>query len=386
MKWVNPGHEFDEIGKKFEGVEEIIVYGAGEYGTRLGTLLNGIKAPFIYVDDYKSSKDIVHQVRVISSKNLDEEMCDKKCIIVLALGEVNSGVILKQLELRGYKYGEDIFDWRSFISFYIYIYSVYNLNKCFMLDCAAVGVYKCSLRCKHCCESVPYMKNKTDRPFSEIKPDIDALFAKIDYIQEFGLACGDLFLYNELEEFISYVMEHYSEQIGNCCILVNGMVIPRKSILETIKKYNLHVSISNYTSLKGWSERHDELVKVLRENKIEVVDVPMETWVDMGWAEKKFHQDAEALFDACGIRCSIVLDGKLYYCAHALLARKALHEDLDDSSESLNLLDKDADDKKKVLEYLLGYQKNGYLQMCHFCNGDSNINYRIISSAEQIKE
>ena len=40
MKWINKGHEFDEVGKRFENLKRIYLYGAGLYGkqTRMPSL------------------------------------------------------------------------------------------------------------------------------------------------------------------------------------------------------------------------------------------------------------------------------------------------------------------------------------------------------------
>ena len=128
MKWTNRGHQFDEIGKRFHDVEEIIIYGAGEYGMKLGKLLKGIKAPFVYLDDFKKSKGTCEGVKVIYHKDLEEEMKKKKCIIILALGRENAGIVLKGLELQGLRYGENVFDIHSFMNYYIYIYAKYSLQ------------------------------------------------------------------------------------------------------------------------------------------------------------------------------------------------------------------------------------------------------------------
>lgn len=384
MKWTNRGHQFDEIGKRFHDVEEIIIYGAGEYGMKLGKLLKGIKAPFVYLDDFKKSKGTCEGVKVIYHKDLEEEMKKKKCIIILALGRENAGIVLKGLELQGLRYGENVFDIHSFMNYYIYIYATYGLNKCIMQDCSVMGVFKCSLKCKHCVGAFPYMNNKENTAIDNVKRDIDILFSKIDYIKEFGMVCGDILLYEDTEEFISYVMENYSDQIGNCTVLVNGMLIPRQSIIDTVKKYNLPVMISNYDTVKGWKERHDRLIEVLSSNDIKVVDIEMKEWVDLGWTERKYHDNAEKLFDACGGQCRAFQDGKLFYCAHALTANRALYG-LDDSEEGLDLTTEEDNIKKIITEYHLGYNKNSNLKMCHYCNGVSNVNQNTIPVAVQLE-
>ena len=50
MKWRNKGHEFDNIGEILKKIDNIYIYGAGEYGEQLGRLFQGVGASYTYID------------------------------------------------------------------------------------------------------------------------------------------------------------------------------------------------------------------------------------------------------------------------------------------------------------------------------------------------
>ena len=149
MRWKNKGHEFDEIGKRFEAINKIYIYGAGAGGgIDAAVLLKGIGADVVFVDRNKAAQKKYLNIDVITHEQL--EMNNNNSIIVLSMGLFNTGLILKQLELKGYVYGKNLFDIKSFLGFYIYIIALYKYKKCIMLDGGVMAIYRCSLKCKNC--------------------------------------------------------------------------------------------------------------------------------------------------------------------------------------------------------------------------------------------
>jgi MoaA/NifB/PqqE/SkfB family radical SAM enzyme len=382
MIWSNKGHEFDRIGSKFLLLKRIYIYGAGSFGSDAAKLLSGIGANIFFVDQEKSQQKKYMNIDVISPEQM--ELKNKESIVILAMGRENAGIVLKQLELKGYKYGEDIYDFHSFMTFYIYIIALYKYKKCIMIDCSVMATYKCSLKCKHCMGAFPYMKNPLQVDIEAFKRDVDILFSNIDYVLEFGIAGGEILLCRDLEKYIEYVMDHYADQIGNCTFLTNGTILPNENIIEVLKKYNMRVDVSNYCTVKNWNRQYEKLKELISKNGIPIKTINYTNWVEMGWHQKKYKEHTDHLFDSCGMQCRVVRNGMLNYCVHGMTANDALYQ-MDISEDEFDLSSNDERKKYQLVEYHLGFNKNGSLKTCHYCNGYININKSIVDVAEQNK-
>ena len=382
MRWKNKGHEFDEIGKRFEAINKIYIYGAGAGGgIDAAVLLKGIGADVVFVDRNKAAQKKYLNIDVITHEQL--EMNNNNSIIVLSMGLFNTGLILKQLELKGYVYGKNLFDIKSFLGFYIYIIALYKYKKCIMLDGGVMAIYRCSLKCKNCMGGFPYMSNPPQVSLAQFKKDADIYFNNIDYTLSFGLGGAEIMMCKNLDAYIEYVMENYAHQIWKFSFLTNGTILPAKNIIELLKRYQIDVVVSNYSSVKNWEDKFQKLKAVMNENGVHVRTIDYENWINMGWTENTYKEDIGDLFDICGMQCRVVHDGKLNYCIHGMTSNEAIfHADITD--DEFDLLSNDSRKKYQLVEYHLGFNKNGDLKMCHYCNGYININHKTVSVAEQL--
>ena len=382
MRWKNKGHEFDEIGKRFEAINKIYIYGAGAGGgIDAAVLLKGIGADVVFVDRNKAAQKKYLNIDVITHEQL--EMNNNNSIIVLSMGLFNTGLILKQLELKGYVYGKNLFDIKSFLGFYIYIIALYKYKKCIMLDGGVMAIYRCSLKCKNCMGGFPYMSNPPQVSLAQFKKDADIYFNNIDYTLSFGLGGAEIMMCKNLDAYIEYVMENYAHQIWKFSFLTNGTILPVKNIIELLKRYQIDVVVSNYSSVKNWKDKFQKLKTAMNENGVHVRTIDYENWINMGWTENTYKEDIGDLFDICGMQCRVVHDGKLNYCIHGMTSNEAIfHADITD--DEFDLLSNDSRKKYQLVEYHLGFNKNGDLKMCHYCNGYININNKTVSVAEQL--
>jgi len=382
VRWKNKGHVFDEIGKRFEAINKIYIYGAGAGGgIDAAVLLKGIGADVVFVDRNKAAQKKYLNIDVITHEQL--EMNNNNSIIVLSMGLFNTGLILKQLELKGYVYGKNLFDIKSFLGFYIYIIALYKYKKCIMLDGGVMAIYRCSLKCKNCMGGFPYMSNPPQVSLAQFKKDADIYFNNIDYTLSFGLGGAEIMMCKNLDAYIEYVMENYAHQIWKFSFLTNGTILPVKNIIELLKRYQIDVVVSNYSSVKNWEDKFQKLKAVMNENGVHVRTIDYENWINMGWTENTYKEDIEDLFDICGMQCRVVHDGKLNYCIHGMTSNEAIfHADITD--DEFDLLSNDSRKKYQLVEYHLGFNKNGDLKMCHYCNGYININHKTVSVAEQL--
>lgn len=382
MRWKNKGHEFDEIGKRFEAINKIYIYGAGAGGgIDAAVLLKGIGADVVFVDRNIAAQKKYLNIDVITHEQL--EINNNNSIIVLSMGLFNTGLILKQLELKGYVYGKNLFDIKSFLGFYIYIIALYKYKKCIMLDGGVMAIYRCSLKCKNCMGGFPYMSNPPQVSLAQFKKDADIYFNNIDYTLSFGLGGAEIMMCKNLDAYIEYVMENFAHQIWKFSFLTNGTILPDKNIIELLKRYQIDVVVSNYSSVKNWEDKFQKLKAVMNENGVHVRTIDYENWINMGWTENTYKEDIGDLFDICGMQCRVVHDGKLNYCIHGMTSNEAIfHADITD--DEFDLLSNDSRKKYQLVEYHLGFNKNGDLKMCHYCNGYININNKTVSVAKQL--
>ena len=382
MRWKNKGHEFDEIGKRFEAINKIYIYGAGAGGgIDAAVLLKGIGADVVFVDRNIAAQKKYLNIDVITHEQL--EINNNNSIIVLSMGLFNTGLILKQLELKGYVYGKNLFDIKSFLGFYIYIIALYKYKKCIMLDGGVMAIYRCSLKCKNCMGGFPYMSNPPQVSLAQFKKDADIYFNNIDYTLSFGLGGAEIMMCKNLDAYIEYVMENFAHQIWKFSFLTNGTILPVKNIIELLKRYQIDVVVSNYSSVKNWEDKFQKLKAVMNENGVHVRTIDYENWINMGWTENTYKEDIGDLFDICGMQCRVVHDGKLNYCIHGMTSNEAIfHADITD--DEFDLLSNDSRKKYQLVEYHLGFNKNGDLKMCHYCNGYININNKTVSVAKQL--
>lgn len=382
MRWKNKGHEFDKIGKRFKDINRIYVYGITKEGTEVAILLKGIGADVVFVDRVKAIEVQYMGIDVIAPAQMD--FSDNRFIIVLSMGLYNTGIILKKFELDGYIYGRDIFDIKSFLGFYIYIIALYKYKKCIMVDGGVMAIYRCSLKCKNCMGGFPYMKNPSQVSLEQFKKDVDIYFSNIDYTLSFGLGGAEILMCKNLDTYIEYVMKNYAHQIWKFSFLTNGTILPDKKIIELLKEYDIDVVVSNYSAVEHWEEKFRKLKVLMNEHEISVSTVDYENWIDMGWTENTYKNNIGDLFDICGMQCRVVHNGRLNYCIHGMTANEALfHTDI--SSDEFDLLSDDIRKKHQLVEYHLGFNENGDLKMCHYCNGYMNINNKMVAVAEQLQ-
>ncbi len=387
MKWTNPGHEFDEIGKKFENIDKVYIYGRGEIGKSVGKLTQAVlDTKLVYID-----RDEKSQIgNIISPSQITlEHIIKSKAVVILALGQRNAGIVLKELELKGLRLGENIFHHGEWLEYYIHIFLAYRHNKVMLEQCGVMAVYNCTLRCRSCMGSFPYFKNKGNVRWSLVKEDIDICFSKIDFVKLWGIGCGEAFLYKDMVNYISYTMENYGKQIGEFVLDTNGTIVPSaKGVLETMRDYGCIAMISDYSTVKGWKEKVSKTISALENMDVKYEIVSADYWIDMGWHKRVYDKvGSEERFNSCGMPCRIVKDGKLVYCIHSMTSNEALF-DVDTRDDEFDLRGNppplDHLIKREIMEYNLGFNKNGALKMCGYCNGHVAINKTRIPVGEQL--
>lgn len=167
--------------------------------------------------------------------------------------------------------------------------------------------------------------------------------------------------------------------------------MPDDKVLEVIKKYNVSITITDYSFVSEVvSIKQHSLIKKLQELSIKYKVTQDQVWVDYGfdfvW---KSDNDAQMIsfFNKCKTPCREIRGSRLYYCVSSRVSSESYGYDIPDE-ESLDFegaFCNQEDYKKIILEFNLGYNRNGYLSMCRRCLGSFRMNTNIVPVAKQIE-
>ncbi len=122
----------------------------------------------------------------------------------------------------------------------------------------------CTYKCLDCVNFAPYSPAKFRRyDVDNIIRWLEHAFMNIDRIDTMLIQGGESFLYSDLSRVIECI--HASGRVRQLNVATNGTVIPSDETLNTIKRCNACVRISDYDITP---EKTSELVRVLDEKGI----------------------------------------------------------------------------------------------------------------------
>lgn len=377
MKWLNKGHEFDQIAKEYirifqENGEKIYIFGAGYLGGEVRNIVEHLGCFAGYIDnDSRKQKSGVDGICVMS---LEQYMSlGQKGIIVIAVEKYISE-IEKQLEDNGLSRENNYFIWDDFLKRAMPLLMTYYYNFAYV-ELAQISVTeRCSLRCKKCAHACSYVhRDAKDMTIEAVYQSADVFFSKIDLCREFVLIGGEPLLYKHLTEAVDYIGKKYRNQMIRFCITTNGTILPQGELLEACRKYDVMFRISNYSEQVPYlREKYKTLTAILSKNRVRyAIADPDGSWMDYGFDYMNRSCNTEGLqkvFDACQTPCREVRGSKYYFCVMARSVSENMGFGVGED-DFLDLEKLQGDYKKILMEFELGYSEKGYLDMCRHCNG-----------------
>ncbi len=399
MKWKMPGYELDDISDKIiekYNNKRFYIYGAGLRGKRIYQVLNTLT-------DYKIAAFIDQD-----EKKQKETYCDKQVLsleqITCANGtELEDSIILIALEQDiGEKVKMDLEDmflhrniyclsYEEFMHYDFPVLALYKYNKCYINTISILVTEKCTLRCEKCAIMLPYLKEANEYNIEQLKQEVDLLFNQIDMIGNITITGGEPLLFKELNSFIEYIGKRYRNKIGTFRIITNGTIEPSNELIKTMNKYEMSVEISDYTqAVPILKDKIQSVVNLFKQNHIDTYFLTLAKWVDFGFEyvnkDNLSEEELIRFYDYCHTMCRGYIGGKINYCINAKLAERALNKPEDKSNIfSLYDLKDNLHSKKKLIEFDRGYNTNGYLEMCRYCNGSCEINKNYVEVGIQCK-
>lgn len=387
MRWDKKGHQFDEIASVFKEVNTIAIYGMGQIGKEIVNILDVMSFSEKYSLKYYDQKYREIKTQVVEAP-VDMLACEnRKTMFIIAVGDISVQLrITKILLSKGYSQNL-IYTGYEFLDYILPIFTAYNLDKLYFHSLQISIGDICNLRCRDCINFIPYMQKRINRKYEEICADIDFLFEKVTYIRYLPILGGESFLHPKLEQIVYYILVNYGNRISKLQIYTNGTISKfSKSLLELFRENRdkIWIYVSNYTySNPQLTLEFDIFIDMLKENDIPYYYEDNFIWNDTGIRNLSYidHTDLEEFVTTCSPPCRDYQDGKLFYCGNAKFAAKVFQ--IEDKNNYLNL--KIENNVIAITEFMQGFLKDGYLEICKICNGyDEMTNSKLVDAGIQI--
>jgi hypothetical protein len=380
MKWTNKGHEFDELGAKLQKVNAVYLFGAGVHGKTAFEMYNHKITVKGFIDNDTAKQGCMFcGVPVIAPAAI--KLLDGEAIVITAQPSLIDG-IAEQLSNIGH--ADNAFPTQTFFP----ILDAYKFNEVCLSSVSFLPTTVCNLKCKHCLNFSPYVKEHPTRPIEQLKQDLNLLFSRIDTLLLLHISGGEPFTYPHLAELIDHIVQNCKSKLGRLEMTTNGTVVPSDKLLTAIKNADLYLAVDDYRdALPQHRSKQRELLEKLDGYKIGYQILKADSWIDLAPFESgKPHLGDEQLrehFRSCSVPWQEYRDGKLWLCNYAAYADIAGIQSSQDN-EYFDLADLSADNRSELIEFRLGYSAKGYTEFCKRCLGYNN-NPKSVPVAEQLK-
>lgn len=388
MKWKCPGNEcekeYQELVAKYDD-KKLYIYGAGLVGGRIFDAL--VKCTSYEVKgflDRDISKTIFRDIKVYHLQDIENiAQQEKNNLILMGLTGKEGNKVKASLTCNFGLDDNKCIAYEDFMMHDLPILLLYGYHKVFLNSISMIVTERCTLRCEDCSIMAPYFTKWNSYETEGLLKEIDRLFEFSDMIGNYTLTGGEPLLNKDLSMVIEYIGTHYRNQIGSFQIITNGMILPDKTLLERMLRYDVAVEISDYTkAVPAIKESVMESLRLFQNAGLKVYFLDSDQWVDFGFksvVNEFTSKQAEDFFDYCHTKCRAYIGGKIRYCVNAYFAEWAMgiEEDIDNGFDIMHL-ELNEENKRKLVEYDLGYNGKGYLNMCRRCNGTCEINQHFI--------
>lgn len=380
----------NKLDDSWMNLESVIVYGLGRTGEKLIThLVDFFKLKIVLIIDNNpeiAAKKEFQGIKTVLLQQVDDIILNNYKIIVLTGAMAYESIAATLIE-RGLKENINFCSVEQFVP----EYSWKRWKRIVVCQVGTSITTACTLKCRDCCMFTAKVKCHKTYTYEELKYDADAFFRVVDKVLCYQILGGEPFLHKHLLEYIQYLGEQYGEKIGHIQILTNGTVVPDHKTLETIKKYNVFIRISDYTMQVKYEDKLKAFTETLELLNIKYSSLKQMQWSDIGFPDRKkswgiIDADIHSHMISCSRNCQQLNDQRYYFCGTFWGAvRGGLCSQCDEEFIELNDIDVDDDNQRRLLlEYSLGnIQGKGYLNLCAYCNGFGNDNKLLIEAGIQ---
>jgi len=173
---------------------------------------------------------------------------------------------------------------------------------------------RCTLNCKHCMQYVPLHKRVEDILLKDIVKWWDNLLKLYPKIMEVSIIGGEPFLHPHLGDVIEHIATSTNVSV---VITTNGTVQLNDDIISKLKKYEVFVSISDYSqTLPYLKSKVDHFQEKLLQHKISA-ERKTHLWIDQG----RFDSEINAT-GRCARSHFQLFNNELWFCTLQCAAYK----------------------------------------------------------------
>lgn len=239
----------------------------------------------------------------------------------------------------------------------------------------------CTLKCKNCCESVPYMPENIRHfvPADQVVRDITKMSAACRYLILLEFIGGEPFLHPQLPQILNEVLQ--IKNIGMIHIFTNGTVVPKDELCRALHNSRITVYLSNYqvSYPQRFKEKVDQTVSVLEACGIQYFFGKKQNWMDFSGYTLQCEDEEKLIrkYPDCFLHnCNRLMEGELYVCPHQYAGIKLGKLD----SENVIHIHEYTDDK--LAEQLEIFKKYPYIEACKYCTMPYDAD--VVLSGEQL--
>ncbi|ACL22186.1 Radical SAM domain protein [Desulfitobacterium hafniense DCB-2] len=228
-----------------------------------------------------------------------------------------------------------------------------------------LGQY-CTLKCKACCELVPYQENPHFVEKATVLNDIKKVVESCEFVALLEFIGGEPLLYPELEELLQEVLK--IPNVGCIRLFTNGTVVPNEKICALLKHPRITLQVSNYTDTvsERLRTRIRSTMEQLKSHEIDYMYISSTNWVDFTPFDKRDAaiEELEKGFANCFISiCSRLHNGILYKCPHQYAGVTAGKLSLGEE-EHIKIHDFNAGELASKLDQ---FSSLSYINACRMC-------------------
>ncbi len=176
---------------------------------------------------------------------------------------------------------------------------------------------RCTLKCKLCCEKVPYIQNGIFVSPEVIIQDCTRIAQCSEFLDYIELIGGEPLLHPQISDILEGLLK--IPNVGYIKMFTNGTVSPSPKVLEVLKNPRIVITFSNY--LRQVNEYQRAAILKTKElfdlNHIAYYLIVGDAWSDYGDFTKRNlpREELEEKCPSCFIHnCHRLFQGKLYQC------------------------------------------------------------------------
>lgn len=229
----------------------------------------------------------------------------------------------------------------------------------------------CNLRCAHCCNTSPYLPEKTLSPES-IAQTLSTM-AGVLHADVFKIMGGEPLLHPQISEVLRVVKQSGVADVVR--LFTNGLLLSKMK--DDFWRALDHLTVSSYASAPVRAEHMQQIEHKAREFDVVLNVKPVEYFSEVMHDVRRHDPAAvQETYDSCWLRhrCLVARDGRFYICTRAayledLHARVELRDPFPDPGARRLADSVSLDDPELSSKLLALLNRREPLNSCSFCLG-----------------